>query len=96
MFGKGLGFTKRCTQEIPGPQTKHRRKGMFMEPTLSAQLKCLRIRMLHTVSAPALSRSEGIAERRLKEQLRLVAQSWVVDIRNQFQPLFQMTDSSIR
>ena len=72
-FGKGLSFTKRCTNEIPGPQTKHRRKGMFVKPTLFAQLKCSRIRMLHTVSAPALNRPEGVAERRLKQQLPLVA-----------------------
>ena len=76
LFGKGLSFTKRWMKEIPGPQTKHRRKGVFVKfatPTLFAQLKCSRIRMLHTVSAPALNRPEGVAERRLKQQLRLVA-----------------------
>ena len=46
---------------------------MFVKPSLLAQLKCSRIRMLHTVSAPALNRPEGLAERRLKYNSRLVA-----------------------
>src|SRR5262249_37656815 len=95
MFGKGLSFTKRCTKEIPGPQTKRRGQGMFVKPTLFAHPKCSGICMLHTVGAPALSRPEGVAERRLKQQLRLVAYHRVVDIGNLFQPLFQMTDSFV-
>src|SRR5205809_7126679 len=62
MFGKGLSFTKRWTNEIPGPQTEHRRQGMFVKSTLCAQLECSRIRMLHTVNAPALSRPQRVAE----------------------------------
>src|SRR5262245_11945806 len=96
MLGKGLSFTKRCAQEIPGPQTKHSGKGMFIKPTFSAQLKCSRICILHAVSAPAFDSSEGIAERGLKEQLKFVAEHRVVDAGGQFQPLFQMSDSSVR
>src|SRR5882672_8310155 len=72
MFGQGLSFTKRCTNEIPGPQTKHCRHDVFVKPTFFAQLKRSRVRMLHTVSTPALNCPEGVAQRRLKQQLRLV------------------------
>src|SRR5262249_6285532 len=92
LFGKGLSFTKRCTNEIPKPQTKHRRKGMFVKSPLFAQLKRSRVRLLHTVSAPTFNRPERVASRRLKQQLEFVAQHRVDDIGNLRQPLFQMTN----
>src|SRR4029077_14351220 len=73
MFGKRLSFTKRRTHEIPGPQTEHRSQGMFVKPTLFAQLVCSHVRMLPTLNTPAFSRSEGVAERSLQQQLQLVA-----------------------
>src|ERR1700732_1837007 len=95
MFGKRLSFTKRRTHEIPGPQTEHRRQGMFVKPTLFAQLVCSHVRMLHTLNTPAFSRSEGVAERGLQQHLQLVAEPQVVDIWNQIQTLFQMTDGFV-
>src|SRR5215472_14055201 len=90
MFGKGLSFTQRCTKEIPGPQAKHRRQRMFVKSTVFAQLQCSRIRMLHTINAPALNRPEGVAERRLQQQLRLVAEQRVLDLRKELQTASKM------
>ena len=73
IFGKGLSFTQCRTKEIPSPQTKHCGQGMLVKPTLLAQLERSRICTLHTFNAPPLGRSEGVAERRLKQQLGLVA-----------------------
>src|SRR5215471_2708140 len=70
MFGKGLSFTKRSANEIPGPKTKHRRQDMFVKPALLAQVERSRVRMPHTLGAPAVDRPEGVAERNLEQQLR--------------------------
>jgi hypothetical protein len=79
MFGKGLSFTKRGTNEIPGPQTERRGKRMFIKTTLFAQLERAGIRMLHAISAPAPNRPQRVTERRLQQQLQLVASDRVVD-----------------
>src|SRR6186997_2109114 len=52
--------------------------------------------MPYTVGAPALGRPQGIAERRLKQQLKLVAQHRVFDTGYQPQPLLQVADSGVR
>src|SRR5262249_22783728 len=96
MLGKRLSFTKRCAQEIPGPQTKHRGKGMFIKTTLSAKLERARVCIFHTLRTPAFDCSERIAERGLKQQLKLVTDHRAVNTGRQFQPLLQMTDSSVR
>src|SRR5581483_138421 len=79
LFGKGLSLPKRLAQEIPGPQAEHGGKSVLVKPAFFAELKCPRIRVLHTVSAPASGRPEGIAERRLQQQLRLVSRHRVLD-----------------
>jgi len=38
IFGEGLSFAKGRAQEIPGPQTKHGGKSMFVKPAFPAQL----------------------------------------------------------
>src|SRR5260370_22506994 len=92
MFGKGLSLIERCAKEIPGPQTKHGRQGMFVKPTLFAQLECSRICTLHTVNAPALSRPEGEDEPRLKQQLRLVACHRLGDLGTELKPSSTMDE----
>src|SRR6516165_2754817 len=82
LFGKGLSFTKRSANEIPKPQTKHRREGMFVKPAPLGQLKCSRVRLFHTVSAPALNRPEGVPERCLLQQFYFGAMHRVDDIVN--------------
>ena len=89
MFGKGLSFTKRCAQEIPGPQTKHCGKGVFVKTTLSAQLKCARICILPTIRAPALGRQEGVAERRLKQLSNLLRSIGSAILGISFSPRFR-------
>src|SRR5215475_15301030 len=96
MFGEGLSLLKRRAQEVPGPQPKHRGKGMFIKPAFPAQLKCSRVSFLYVVRTPAFDSSEGVAERRLQQQLKFIAEHRVVDARDQLQSVFQMTNGSIR
>ena len=65
---------------------------MLVKATLCAQLKRARVRLLHTVCAPALDRAEGVTKRDLEEQFRFVALSRIIDVGNLIQPALQMTD----
>ena len=65
---------------------------MFVKPALLAQVERSRVRMPHTLSAPAVDRPQRVAERNLEQQFRLIALHRLVDMGNLIQPLFQMTD----
>jgi hypothetical protein len=52
------------------------------------------VRVLHAVRTPAFDGSKGIAERRLKQQLKLVAEHGVT-MRGSASALFQMTTAAL-
>src|SRR5262249_38072273 len=73
MLSEALRFRQGCMDEIPGPQAKQSGKGLLRKSAFSRELQRARIGVLHLLDAPALRRSQRVAERNLQVELHLAA-----------------------